>query len=69
MPADMDVLMSDRRSQMGMFQNQSAPRLCDCAPSALRSRHYSRRTDQSWCYPGRPKQEFGCIWIGRLAHT
>jgi integron integrase len=46
----MSVLASERRLPLGLFPGQPAPRLYDCALQALRSRHYSRRTEEAYLY-------------------
>ena len=43
---------SFRRSSLttGLFPAQPAPSLYDCAVEALRSRHYSRRTEEAYLH-------------------
>ena len=43
----MNAMASGRRSPVGLFPAQPTPRLYDCVVEALRSRHYSRRTDEA----------------------
>ena len=38
---------ANRRSPVGLFRGQPTPRLYDCAEEALRTRHYSRRTEEA----------------------
>jgi hypothetical protein len=41
---------ADRRSPLGLFPDQPEPSLYDCAVEALRSRHYSRRTEEAYLH-------------------
>ena len=38
---------ADRRSPLGLFPGQSAPRLYDRVLEVLRTRHYTRRTEEA----------------------
>ena len=38
------------RSPLGLFLGQPTPRLYDCVVEALRSRHYSRRTEEAYLH-------------------
>lgn len=40
----------NRRSPLGLFPGQPTPRLYDCMVEALRTRHYSRRTEEAYLY-------------------
>ena len=40
----------DPRSPLGLFSGQPKPRLYDCVVDALRSRHYSRRTEEAYIH-------------------
>ena len=46
----MNVLASYRRSPLGLFPGQPTPRLYDCVVEALRSRHYSRRSEEAYLH-------------------
>ena len=46
----MKIVGSDRRSPLGLFLGQPTPRLYDCVVEALRSRHYSRRTEEAYLH-------------------
>jgi integrase len=41
---------ADRRSPLGLFPGQSAPRLYDRVLEVLRTRHYSRRTEEAYLH-------------------
>jgi hypothetical protein len=41
---------ADRRSPLGLFSGQPKPRLYDCVLEALRSRPYSRRTEEAYLH-------------------
>ncbi len=41
---------ADRRSPLGLFPGQPAPRLYDRVVEVLRTRHYSRRTEQAYIH-------------------
>ncbi len=41
---------ADRRSPLGVFPGQLAPRLYDRVVEVLRARHYSRRTEQAYIH-------------------
>lgn len=41
---------ADRRSPLGLFPGQPTPRLYGCVVEALRSRHYSRRTEEAYLH-------------------
>ena len=57
---------TDRQSPLGLFPEQPKPRLYDCVVEGLRTRHYSRRTEQAYIHwirrfisfhaPNRPRQ-------------
>jgi site-specific recombinase XerC len=40
----------DRRSPLGLFPGQPTPRLYDRVVEVLRTRHYSRRTEQAYIH-------------------
>ena len=40
--------VADVRSPLGLFLGQPTPRLYDCVVEALRSLHYSRRTEEAY---------------------
>ncbi len=46
----MKVLTPHRRSPLGIFPGQPTPRLYDRVVEALRSRHYSRRTEEAYLH-------------------
>ena len=46
----MKTLTAVRRSPLGMFPGQPTPRLYDRAVEVLRSRHYSRRTEEAYIH-------------------
>jgi len=46
----MNALASGRRSPLGLFPGQPTPRFYDCVVEALRSRHYSRRTEEAYLH-------------------
>lgn len=46
----MNDLVSNRSSPLGLFPGQAALRLYDWAMEALRRRHYSRRTEQTYLH-------------------
>ncbi|MBI3281991.1 MAG: phage integrase N-terminal SAM-like domain-containing protein [Acidobacteria bacterium] len=46
----MNDFAADRRSPLGLFPGQPRPRLYDCVVEALRTRHYSRRTEQAYLH-------------------
>ena len=56
----MNNSVADRRSPLGLFPGQPAPRLYDRVVEVLRTRHYSRRTEEAYLH-----------WIRRflLFHT
>ena len=56
----MNNSVADRRSPLGLFPGQLAPRLYDRVVEVLRTRHYSRRTEEPYLH-----------WIRRflLFHT
>jgi len=41
---------ADRRSPLGLFPGQPTPRICDRTVEVLRTRHYSRRTEQAYIH-------------------
>jgi hypothetical protein len=41
---------ADRRTPLGLFPGQLAPRLYDCVGEALRSRYHSRRTEEAYLH-------------------
>jgi hypothetical protein len=44
----MSKSMADRRSPLGLFPGQPMPRLYDRVVKVLRTRHYSRRTEEAY---------------------
>ena len=46
----MNVLPAQRRSPLGLFPGQPEPRLYDRVVETLRSRHYSRRTEEAYVH-------------------
>jgi Phage integrase, N-terminal SAM-like domain len=50
MPDGMNQLRSERRSPLGLCPGQAKQRLYDCVLEALRSRHYSRRTEEAYLH-------------------
>ena len=41
---------ADRRLPLALFPGQSAPRLYGCVVEVLRTRHYSRRTEEAYLH-------------------
>ena len=41
---------ANRRSPLGLFPGKPAPRLYHCVVEALRTRHYSRRTEEAYLH-------------------
>jgi len=58
----MSKSMADRRSPLGLFPGQPMPRLYDRAVEVLRTRHYSRRTEDAYLHWIR---RFFFLMIGR----
>jgi integrase len=50
----MSTSAADRRSPLGLFPGQLAPRLYDRVVEVLRTRHYSRRTEEAYLHWTRP---------------
>jgi len=46
----MNDSLADRQLPMGLFPGQPTPRLYDRVVEALRTRHYSRRTEQAYIH-------------------
>ncbi len=46
----MNQLSSERRSPLELCPGKPKPRLYDCVLEALRSRHYSRRTEEAYLH-------------------
>ena len=46
----MNNSVADRRSPLGLFPGQPAPRLYDRVVEVLRTRHYSRRTEEGYLH-------------------
>ena len=46
----MNTASADRQSPLGLFPGQPKPRLYDRVVEALRTRHYSRRTEQAYIH-------------------
>ena len=46
----MNNSVADRRSPLGLFPAQPAPRLYDRVVEVLRTRHYSRRTEEPYLH-------------------
>ena len=46
----MSTASTDPQSPLGSFPEQPKPRLYDCVVEALRTRHYSRRTEQAYIH-------------------
>ena len=49
-PSVMRNSAANRRSALGLFPGQPTPRLYDCVVEALRTRHYSRRTEEAYVH-------------------
>ncbi len=46
----MNTASADRQSPLGLFPGQPKPRLYDRAVQGLRTRHYSRRTEEAYLH-------------------
>ena len=49
-PSVMRNSAANRRSPLGLFPGQPTPRLYDRVVEALRTRHYSRRTEEAYLH-------------------
>jgi len=52
-PGVMSNPTGNRRSPLGLFSGQPTARLHDCVVEALRTRRYSRRTEEAYLHPTR----------------